>query len=307
MEDLREKIISLLRVNGPSLPVHISKKLGSNSIFAGAMLSELLARKRLKLTNAKIGGSPLYYLEGQEKLLGDRLYNYFKEVHKKIYDLLKANQILSDKDLEPWQRVAIRELPDFAKQLNIFNGDIYWKWFDLSDNEAEIKIKEVMGINEVKESVKEPILEQEAVFEEIEEPKIEIKEEPKIAVEEPVKIKKIYEQKIAVVEEPLKQEAVNSFDVVDNYFSENSIEVLKAEMIRKNNDYEFIVNVPSNVGKVSFFVKFKSKKKLGDSDLSLAQNTAYLKRLPLLFLYNGEVNNKAVEYAGKNFITLVKI
>ena len=46
---IKEKIISLLRVKGPSLPVHISSATGISILFAGAFLSELISDKRIKI------------------------------------------------------------------------------------------------------------------------------------------------------------------------------------------------------------------------------------------------------------------
>ena len=70
---------------------------------------------------------------------------------------------------------------------------------------------------------------------------------------------------------------------------------------------EYIIEIPSNVGKIKFFVKVKNKKVINDADLVLAHNDAQLKKLPLLFLSNGEVNKKGEEYASKNFLVFEKI
>ena len=99
----------------------------------------------------------------------------------------------------------------------------------------------------------------------------------------------------------------DSFSALDGYFSEKDIEVLEANMIKKNMDYEFVVNLPSNVGNVKFFVKYRNKKSINEGELSLAQNSAYLKRLPLLFLSKGNLTAKGREYAGKNFIVFERI
>src|SRR3989338_6511377 len=136
MQEIRNKILEMIKLRGPSLPVQISKQIGTNSIMAGAILATLLEQKYLKISNAKIGGSPVYYIEGQENRLGGVLYSHLKEIHRKVYDLLKQNLVLEDVALEPWQRVALRELGDFAKKLTIYTGEIFWKWHLISDKEA---------------------------------------------------------------------------------------------------------------------------------------------------------------------------
>ena len=312
MDDLREKILAFIRMKGPSIPIHLSKEFSSNSIFIGAMLSELIARKRLKITTAKIGGSPLYYLEGQESRLGQLLYPYLKEVHKKVYDLLRSKKVLREQDLEPWQRVALSEIPDFSSRFTLMNGESYWRWYAVSDREIEVLLTPQPQI--IQQTVDFQHAVQEQVHPEVLDPPeiasekpVEVVSEPPQFVQKPVvepTPKTPVEEKPSVKKPSLPDE---SFELVDRYFMDKNIHVLSSDLIRKSSDYEFLVEVPSEVGNVKFFAKFKSKKKLNDADLSLAQNTAYLKRLPLLFLYTGELTNKAQEYAEKNFITLTKI
>ena len=69
MEDYRDTIIRLINMKGPVLPSHINRDLKRDLIFTAAMLSELVDTKKLRLTRLKVGGSPLYYLPGQEHRL----------------------------------------------------------------------------------------------------------------------------------------------------------------------------------------------------------------------------------------------
>lgn len=387
MQEMRNKILEMIKLRGPSLPVQISKQIGTNSIMAGAILATLLEQKYLKISNAKIGGSPVYYIEGQENRLGQALYSHLKEVHRKVYDLLKQNLVLEDVALEPWQRVALRELGDFAKKLTIYTGEIFWKWHLISDKEAEDKIKELIGFDgegEKDEAEKEEVVNDVEVVEdksehpqnlgveekiEIEMPKQEIKfedvgeinvehealffdnvdndenigkednEEQKSLLEPDVKVgrkkrdekivkekpkyKRLKEDKkepfsfqkknprekerLEVREKIKKAEVDDIFNSVDEYFNARKIEVVKGEMISKGKEYEFIVNIPSNVGKVKFFVKYRNKKNISEGDLSLALIKAAERKLPLLFLSNGGLNAKARDYCGKNGVVFEKI
>src|SRR3989338_11356370 len=103
--DLKNKILSYVTLNGPCLPVQLSKQIHSNILFAGAVLSELVANQKIKISTAKVGCSPVYYVGGQENKLS-MLYSHLHEKEKKAYDLLKENNVLYDRALEPWQRVA---------------------------------------------------------------------------------------------------------------------------------------------------------------------------------------------------------
>lgn len=147
MEDYRDTIIRLISMKGPVLPAHINRDLKRDLIFTGAMLSELVDSKKLKLTRMKVGGSPLYYLPGQEH----RLQYFTKNLHEKeqkAYELLRQNRILADREQEPVIRAALREIKDFAVPLEVTaNGvtTLFWKWSLLPQAEAETLIKEQMS------------------------------------------------------------------------------------------------------------------------------------------------------------------
>ena len=89
-----EKIINILRIRGPSLPIQIAKELSMNSLFISAFLSELADSKRIKVSSLKVGGSPLYYLIGQEEKL-ENFYKYLHPLHQDLMVLHKFYRILS--------------------------------------------------------------------------------------------------------------------------------------------------------------------------------------------------------------------
>jgi len=260
------KIVNFVNRNGPSLPVQISREINSDLLFAGAIMSELVRSKKLKISFVKVGGSPVYYVQGQENRLQD-YYKYLNEKERKIYDILKEKKVLQDTKLEPWQRVAIRDIKDFAQMLQINTGEVFWKWY-LTD------IKDVEGI--IKGSV--------------------------------TKEKKIEEKIIKAPKVPEKQEKLKegaSLEFINEYFSKKNIKIIEENLIRRGKEMDYRVNIPSEVGNIQFFVKFKDKKKISDSDLILANNQA--KKLPLLFLSNGELTKKAKEYIDKNYMLFEKV
>src|SRR3989338_499990 len=126
---MEEKILNIVRMKGPVLPHQIAKEIGSNILMASAQLSELTDRKLLKLSHIKVGGSPVYYVPGQEH----KLQNYSNKLHPKeqeVYILLRQNRILRDKEQTPLFRVALKNMQDFAIPLDVrSNGEIetFWK------------------------------------------------------------------------------------------------------------------------------------------------------------------------------------
>src|SRR3989338_3139236 len=135
-----EQILELVKQKGPILPIHISKHINDNILMTSARLSELLSYKKIKISNIKVGGSPLYYFEGQEI----KLQNYADNLgskEKKAYDMLLENKLLRDTTQEPAIRVALRQIKDFPipLQVNYENkAEIFWRWYLTDNNEDSI-------------------------------------------------------------------------------------------------------------------------------------------------------------------------
>ena len=320
MQDLKFKILEYVRRYGPCLPVQLSKQINSNILFAGAVLSELVANQKVKISIAKIGGSPVYYIPGQEPKLV-MLYQYLHEKEKKAYDLLKQNKVLHDRSLEPYQRVALRELKDFAYPIQHEN-DLFWRWYMLSDEESINLIKEIYK----KDSVVNEVQKEQVKLEEV--PKQEIKIElPQVIQQQAIEIKKevqpvIEQKKLEIIKEHIEQKTpvIKSKKVIKrvkkdpnqfytnliNYLDKKKIEKLQEEIIKKDKEFEIISNITSNMGTIRFLIVAKDKKKISDGDLSLAHNKAQLKKLPLIFLSNGDLMKSAKEYIEKNYLVFEK-
>ena len=82
VSNLKQQVFDFIQSNGPSLPVIIAQSVGRESIFVGAVLSELTQAKKVKLSHAKIGGSRVYYIPGQEEKLSS-LYKHLPDPEKK--------------------------------------------------------------------------------------------------------------------------------------------------------------------------------------------------------------------------------
>lgn len=176
-EPIKDKIISVLKERGPSLPVHISGKVGQSMLFTSAFLSELLSEGRLKTSNMKVGSSPVYYLPNQKQGL-EKYTQYLKSKEKEAYELIKEKKILKDSEQEPAIRVALRSMKDFAISFEK-EGEIFWRYFLVSEDELNFK-KEENKSSENEESERdnsEKNLEKEEKSENNEKEKIEKKKE----------------------------------------------------------------------------------------------------------------------------------
>ncbi len=134
----RDAIIELLKNRGPLVPNEIKKVLGGDTIIIGATLAELSSRKLVRITHAKRGGSPYYYLPGQEAEL-ENIISQLPAREQEIIELLRKERVLQDNKLEVYQRAELRQLKDFAKefQANTVQGEIlFWRYFTISLDDA---------------------------------------------------------------------------------------------------------------------------------------------------------------------------
>lgn len=138
---IKERILSLLRLKGPSLPVHIARETGLSILFASAFLSELFQDKKIKMSNLRVGNSPLYFIQGQEPQL-ERFSEHLRSKEKDAFLLIKNKRFLDDAEQEPAIRVALREIKDFAIP---FRKDekIYWRYFTTPKTDINIEEKSI--------------------------------------------------------------------------------------------------------------------------------------------------------------------
>ena len=96
---------------------------------------------------------------------------------------------------------------------------------------------------------------------------------------------------------------------VTKFFEKNRINVLSSEIIKKNSEIDFIVEIPSVVGNLQYYCKAKNKKKISDSDLSNAYVKGQFRKMPVIVISGGDLSSKAQEILNKelNNITFKKI
>ena len=299
--ELREKIVELVKSKGPVLPVQVSKEIGTNILMASAHLAELTASKRLKISAIKVGGSPLYYLSGQEAML-QKFVGNLNDKEKKAFDLLSQNTILMDSEQEPVIRVALREIKDFAMPLNVtYNNStkIFWKWYLATDEEAEKLIKTKLGIEKPEEK---KIEEKAKKAEPIKAKEKQVSQEFKGTQQQKLKerIEKLPEKR---GRKPKEKEDLFLKDLT-RFFEKNRIKMISSEVVKRNSEIDFVVEIPSVVGNLQYYCKAKNKKRINDSDLSTAYVKGQLKKLPVLVLSPGELSSKAQEMLAKELSNL---
>jgi len=283
--EYRDKILTLAHT-APLLPTGVAKALSTNSIMAGAMLSEMCSKGLLKTSAMKVGGSPLYYAPGNESQLLNHLGS-INEKDRRTVLKLKEEKIIRENETDPLTRVSLAIVKDFAKPLIVQydnKQETFWKWFELSDKDAEELIKQL-----------------------IEPPKIE-PQPLKVASPEPVKIP---EQKIqpqlpehkpvqeTLVEKKLTEPTGDFWERLHGFFTQNSIKLQEKNVVKKKTDFDLIVEIPSPVGTLSYYCKARSKKRITDADISAAYVQGQIKKLPVIFLTDGELTKQAHAVLGQ--------
>lgn len=262
MEQIKQDVIDFIKFNGPVLPAHVGKKINKNLILTGALLSDLLSEKYIKISSAKIGGSPVYYALGQEPKL-ELLYQYLPGKEKEAFNLLKDKKVVKDREVGAAIRVALRNLKDFAIPFQ-YNNEIYWRWYLLPGEQLESYLPKP--------------------------PEIEIKVPEKIKVQEklPIKIK------------PVKQIKSLFLDEVKKHLANNKLNVVEEILSKKKNEADVVVSFSSDIGKLEFLVCARDKKRISEADLSLAYNKGQKMKLPVILLSPGSLSKKSEKYLKEN-------
>ncbi|MEM2089579.1 MAG: hypothetical protein QXL88_00580 [Candidatus Pacearchaeota archaeon] len=279
MIDKKQKIQELIKARGPCLPSHLSNEIGLSLLFTSALLSEMVAEKTLKLTFLKIGGSPLYYLEGQEQQL-ENFIDYLAPQEREVVRLLKEKKVLEDEKLTPLQRIALRNAKDFAKMLKRKIEEkekIFWHYYLVPEEEVEnilnnLKIEEPKAIE----------LEQKAEI------KVEVKEqeiEPEKKLRAEIKVRKRGKKKVeAFREKVLESLKKKNIEIFSELKEENKI---------------CIALIDSEIGLLKFLVYGINKKVINEADIGLASSYGLEEKLPVLLVTQGKLTKKASEFLKK--------
>jgi len=316
--DFREQILSILKTKGPLVPNDLKKTIKGDTMIFGAILSELSSRGLVKITNLKKGGSPFYYVPGQEQKL-ENLIEFLNPKDQQTMHFLKDQKVVLDKSLELFQRVSLRKIKDFSKELKVNTSEgplLFWRYYLISETEAltflrnkhnkpegqkEKKIEQPKSIsNEEQKEIKS--LKKEAI-ENNNEVKSPIKQQVQAKPKPVSKPQQITEQQQLTTTPGLEKSPF--YDSVWKFFSEQKIDVIEESLISKDREYEFVVTVPSAIGTIKYYCRARNKKKLNEGDVAPALLKAKTKDLQCLYLTNGEFTKKALVLIKKEYSGLI--
>jgi NADH dehydrogenase/NADH:ubiquinone oxidoreductase subunit G len=280
----KEKILSTIKTKGPSLPVQIAREIEFSPLFASAFLSELKDEGKIRISNMRVGSSPLYYMPGQEQQL-EKFVPYLNQREKEAFQKLKQGQVLEDSEQDPVVRVALRAIKDFAVPVKIrINGEskLFWKYFTLGDNEVAKLIKE--NTAQIPAPEKKESLEKEEPEE-----KTETVREKEIKQETLEEARPLAEKRKVKAKE--SEFAIN----VKDYLGAKEIEIMHV-VAEKKKEFEAKIRIDTLFGKQIYYLIAKDKKNVNDNDLALALQKARGEKLPAVFMAPGDLNKKARDH-----------
>jgi len=335
-----EKILSVLKTQGPSLPVHISRNIEIDMIFASAFLSELVSNKEVRVSNMKVGGSPIYYIPGQEEQL-EKYYKYLNGKEKEAFLLLKEKKVLEDKNQEPPIRVALRNIKDFAYHFYIDQEGyqkLFWRLHTIPEEKARKIVKGEENIENDEKSKIEEKREKINLIEKIGKERENKPDRKNITVEknddevnyeegndeksfesekksgnseknqevrgngQEEKEEKEEEQLLAIDE---NKKGNKKSDLVNEkvltFFKEKNIEMIE-EKEDKKHSYMATIKTYSNLGEIKFLCVVRDKKNISGDDIMIASQKAQNLKKPLLLITDekSKISNDAKKFLEKN-------
>jgi len=318
-----EEVLAIVKKLGPVTPTQIKRELNVETFVISAVLSTLSSKKIVKISNVKLGSSPLYYLPEQKQKL-EEFIRLLNDKDQATVNLLKEQRVLKDYDQELLVRVSLRKIKDYAIPLKINISEtesvLFWRYFLANEEEVKIKIRKILRPDsyvqdepekiENIEDKKEDLQNQEQKIQDKKksenEVKQEVKQEVKPEVKQEVKVKSVKSNQInhgkkesekqitLSSESKIEEKLLNDKDFLKlkEKFNSKGIIIEKANSIRKGKEFDLIILMNTAIGKTRFFAKYKNKKRCNDADISTAIVMGQSKNLPIAFITSGELTKK---------------
>jgi len=297
---IKEDIVYYLKINGPSLPVHIAKRVNQSPLFTSAFLSELYREGKIIMSHMKIGSSSLYLLKDQEEQL-EKFIEHLNQREREAYHLIKKDKFLKDEKLEPVIRVAIRNIKDFAIPLKISQENpqqIIWKYFSIPESEIESFINPIH--KKIQEELKKEIVQSEpTITPTIITPSIATVQQHKNSQESKNKNSETLHlpfpesknKERPKIEKPVESEFLNSL----KKHLENRKISLSQIVSEKKKELTAKVSLNTAFGKQDFFLIAKDKKRIKEEELIDALKQAHAEKMPALLIAPGSLEKKAIQ------------
>lgn len=297
-----DKILALVKENGPMLPVEIASKTDMNSFLAKAYMEELAKQEKLKV-GGKVGDTPLFMLPGQESQAEKRAEELSGQART------VAGHVGKGAGASPEARKKQEEFKKhFEKTINEPEPAPKPKSKPQPSSPAPNASKSSPGTSKqdtgkLKERVKR-------LFVKREEPKKMLKSSTSAAKtsgpstsSKSSKTSKGSKSKKSGGTKSKKSSKTKSKSPGGDYISKvrEMFESGQAKLVEvvtaKKKRGKFIVDFPSSIGAIRYFVVVRDKKRISKSDVALAYTEATNRKLPALLITGGKMAGTAKDYA----------
>ena len=299
-------VLAVVKEHGPILPAQISEHIAADTMLIGALLSDLLKEKSIRITYAKWGGSPLYFTDSQIELI-QKVYEKLNEKDKRAFDLIKEEHIVADDEQTPLMRTCLKEIKDFAIPLRIktpLGEKLFWKWYLTSNEEALGILKQKLAPKIITKPVEEEQIQNVSEPKPIEQAKPDVREDTS-ETKEPVVVSK--PQPVSAKKGALLAVSDDFFDEIEQKLVQKGVEIIQADVVRKNAELDLHISIPTPVGNILLYAKVKQKKKSTDADISQAFVQATLHKLPGCYIHTGELTKKAQDLLQTDFSSILVV
>lgn len=297
----KDKILLLLKENGPSLPVQVARAIEMDPVFASAIASELLGLKQIKTSHLKVGASMLYLLHGQEQRLEEHTDN-LKSIEKEAYLKLKKNKLIKDEDEEPAIRVALRNIKDFAVPFK-FQDKIMWKYAFVPNEEIEKLLSSPKKKDEIKKK--------ESIIEEVPKAWKVKREEIKKAKNETKKIENIFHSHKEKLDDSPQEPEDEKIEIkflteIKDFLKQKNIKFIE-EIRTEKKEIVATINITSQLGDTNFLLIAKNKKTTTKNEIEATIQMAIKNKMPCLLIIRREPSKSIQKIIDGNHLIKLEI
>lgn len=296
--DIENTIISVLKEQGPLLPVDIAKNANLNTWVISAILADLKKENKINQSKSKIGASSLYYLpEHKDKLFESVLSHTNPEIKAKI-NQVKSAQVIFDDELSTEDKAHFKEYPDLIEdvEVNLMGTHIIcWKWWSVADEEVLSFVK--TKLSKFKNEYKQPEPEQQL------KPIIDVESVEGFDFSDDAMEKKTT---ASLDGDKLTNKMGNIWpgSPIHNFLqilSRNKIKVITKDEIEKNKKYQLHVELKTVFGHQHYIIILKnSETPVGVTELIDIFMEGLEEKIPIVFVSSSGFTEKAVQYQKNN-------
>ena len=275
---MKDKIFAFVQSKGPVLPVEVASAVDTNSFLAKAYLSDLIEEGKVRISNEKFGAEKLYYIQGQEQRVAERL--------KEVANQQKTAKIYHDPAMKS------QVTPELARKRQEFSAMA--KKVEAEDKKVKIIPKQPVQQNPPARPL-QPIQQPQ------QKPRLLPKMLPKFSIFRKPPPQQPEKRVIEVKPQPrYAPQQIQNIPTKPKNFVDDARNFLEAQngkiadvLERKKKFAEFNALLPTAFGEFKVLIHIRDKKKITDSDISLLYSKSSQRNIPGLMITNGHLTRKA--------------